>query len=92
MQARMQNPAAIIRRMVFGSGTSWGNCDPAVTRRLPGQSRRTGLVFRDWSGTLDLSLGLMVRNRRHGLAVRTPTCPLVHSRTGIRLKRVVLAA
>jgi hypothetical protein len=37
--------------------TSRGNCDPAVTRRLPGQSRMKGFVFRNWSGARDLNPG-----------------------------------
>src|SRR6202022_3181443 len=37
--------------------TSRGNCDPAVTRRLLGQSRMTGFVFRNWSGARDLNPG-----------------------------------
>src|SRR5258706_3649562 len=37
--------------------TSRGNCDPAVTRPLPGQSRMTGFVFRNWSGARDLNPG-----------------------------------
>jgi hypothetical protein len=30
--------------------TASGNCDPAVTRRLPSKSEIIGFVFRNWSG------------------------------------------
>ena len=34
-----------------------GNCDPAVTQRLPSKSGIVGFVFRNWSGARDLNPG-----------------------------------
>src|ERR1700694_4918981 len=36
---------------------SGGNCDPAVTRRVPPRSGIMGFVFRNWSGARDLNPG-----------------------------------
>jgi hypothetical protein len=54
-------PQADFRQLALGQHLDFrsdlGNCDPAVTRRLPSKWEMIGFVFRNWSGARDLNPG-----------------------------------